>query len=107
VCFRFKVAIGPLAATQNKVLSLSHWQHCHRSQVDVSNCVNGFCADSWRNRAPFVLVALFMIPVFIYCFQKFPNFCGQMCGLAKFQPSVVQPTAHLSWISVMFQAMDK
>jgi len=34
--------------------------------------VNGFCADSCRNRAPFVLVvvvALFMVPVFIYFFQ--------------------------------------
>jgi len=39
-----------------------------------------------------------------------------MCGLGlisgrfrfiKFLPSVVQPTAHLSWISVMLQAMDE
>jgi len=38
-----------------------------------------------------------------------------MCGLGfisvrftftKFLPSVVQPTAHLSWISVMLQGMD-
>jgi len=57
-----------------------------------------------------------MVPVFIYFFQMFPNFSGQMCGLGllgvrfrftKFLPSVVQPTAHLSWISVMLQAMDE
>jgi len=39
-----------------------------------------------------------------------------MCGLGlisvrftvtKFVPSVVQPTTHLSWISVMLQAMDE
>jgi len=38
----------------------------------VSYCVNGFHADSCHNRAPFVLavvVALFMVPVFIYFFQ--------------------------------------
>jgi len=43
----------------------------------MSYCVNGFCADSCDNRAPFVLVAvvaLFMVLVFIYFFQKFPNF---------------------------------
>jgi len=58
-----------------------------------------------------------MVPVFIYLFQKFSNFCGQMCGLAglisvrfrftKFLPSVVQPAAHLSWISVMLQVMNE
>ena len=57
-----------------------------------------------------------MVPVFIYFFQKFPNFCGQMCGLGfisirfrftKLLSSVVQPTARLLWISVMLQAMDK
>jgi len=85
----------------------------------VSYCVNGFRADSCHNRVPFVLVvvvALFMVPVFIYFFQKFPNFCGQICGLGlisvrfrfpKFLPSVVQPTAHLSYISVMLQAIDE
>ena len=81
--------------------------------------MKGFCADSCHNRAPFVLVlvvALFMVPVFICFFQKFPNLCGQMCGLGlisvmfrfiKFLPSVVQLAAHLSWISVMLQAMDE
>jgi len=63
-----------------------------------------------------VVVALVMVPVFIYFFQKFQNFCGQMCGLGsisvrfrftKFLPSIVQPIAHLSWISVMLQVMDK
>jgi len=85
----------------------------------VSYCVNGFRADSCHNRAAFVLVvvvALFMIPVFIYFFQKFSTFCGQMCGFGlisvrfkftKFLPSVAQPTAHLSWISVMLQVMDE
>ena len=113
------MAIGPLAATQNKMLSLSHKQHCHGSQIDVSYCVNGFHADSCHNEALFVLlvvVALFMVSVFTYFFQKFPNFSGQVCGLGlisvtfmftKFLPSVVQPTAHLSWISVMLQAMDE
>jgi len=57
-----------------------------------------------------------MVSVFIYSFQKFPNISGQMCGLSlisirfrftKFLPSVVQPTAHLSWISVMLQVMDE
>ena len=50
----------------------------------MSYCVNGFGADSCHNRAHFVLVvvvALFMVPVFIYIFQKFLNFCGQICGL--------------------------
>jgi len=45
---------------------------------------NGFHVDSGHDRAPFVLVvavALFMVPVFIYFFQTFPNFCGQICGL--------------------------
>ena len=43
----------------------------------MSYCVNGFCADPYHNRAPFVLVvvvALFMVPVFIYFFQKVTNF---------------------------------
>ena len=82
-------------------------------------CVNGFRAESCHNWAPFVLVigvALFMVAVFIYFFQKFPNFCGQICGLGlisvrfrftKFLPRVVQPTAHLSWTSVVLQAMDE
>jgi len=61
-----------------------------------------------------------MVPVFIYFFQKLPNFCGQMCSLGliisvrsvrftftKFLPSVVQSTARLSWISVMLQSMDE
>ena len=85
----------------------------------MSYCVNGFRAKSCHNRAPFVLVvvfALFMVLVFIYFFQKFPNFCGQMHGLGllsvrfrftTFLPSIGQPTAHLSWISVMLQAMDE
>ena len=70
----------------------------------MSCCVKGFCADSCHNWAPFVLVlvvALFMVLVFICFFQKFPNFCGQMCGLGligvrfiKFSPSVVQLAAH-------------
>jgi len=50
----------------------------------VSYCVIGFPVDSCQNRASFVLivvVALFMVQVFIYFFQKFPNFCGQICGL--------------------------
>jgi len=56
-----------------------------------------------------------MVQVFIYFFQKFPNIYGQMCGLGlisirlrftKFLPSLVQLTAHLSWVSVMLQAMD-
>jgi len=80
----------------------------HGSKVDLSYCVDGFRADPCHNRAPFVLVvvvALFMVPVFIYFFQTFQNSCGQMCGLGlisvrfrftKFLPSVVQPTAHLS-----------
>jgi len=84
----------------------------------MSCCVNGFCVDSCHNRAPFVLVsvvALFMILVFICFFQKFPNFCGKICGLGlisvrfwfiKFLPSVVQLAAHLQWIIVMLQAMD-
>ena len=85
----------------------------------MSYCVNGFRDDSCHIRAPFVLVvvvALFMVPVFICFFPKFPSFCGQMRGLGlisvrfrftKFLPSVVQLTVHLSWISVMLQAMDK
>jgi len=85
----------------------------------VSYCVNGFHADSCHNWAPFVLVvvvALFMVPVFIYFFQKFPKFCGQICGLGlisvrlrftKFLPNIVQLTAHLSWISVTLQVMDE
>jgi len=57
-----------------------------------------------------------MVAVFIYFFQKFPNYCGQMCGLGlisirfrftQFLPRVVQSTTHLSWISVMLQAMDE
>jgi len=90
------------------------WQTCH-----TVNCVNGFRADSCHARAPFVLVTVvvfFMVLVFIYFFQNFPRFCGQMCGLGlisvrfrltTFLPSVVQPTAHLSWITVMLHAMDE
>jgi len=88
-------------------------------RLDVSYCVNGFRADSCHNRAPFVLVvvvALFIVLVFIYFFQKFPNFCGQIWSLGlisvrfrftKFLLCMVQPTAHLSWISVILQAMDE
>ena len=87
--------------------------------VDVSYCVNGFHADSCHNQAPFGLVvgvALFMVPVVIFFFQKFLNFCSQICGsglisvryrLTMFLPNVVQPTAQLSKISVMLQAMDE
>jgi len=92
------------------------WQTCH-----TVNYVNGFRAESCHAREPFVLatvVVFFMVlvKVFIYFFQNFPKFCGQMCGLAlisvrfkftTFLPSVVQPTAHLSWITVMLQAMDE
>jgi len=93
----------------------------------VSYGVNGFRDDSCCDWAPFVLVvvvALFLVPVFIQLFQKFPNFCVQICGLGlglvygiglrvrfrftTFLPSVVQSTAHLSWISVMlWQRMNK
>jgi len=45
-CFCLEVTIGPLAVTQNKMLSLTHYQQCHGSQVDMSYCVNGFHADS-------------------------------------------------------------
>jgi len=57
-----------------------------------------------------------MVLVFIYFFKKLPNFCGHICGLGlisvrlrfiKFPPRVVQPTAHLSWINIMLQAMDE
>jgi len=37
-------------------------------------CVHGFRADSCHNRVPFILVAvvaLFMVPVFIYFFKSF------------------------------------
>jgi len=37
-----------------------------------------------------------MAQVFIYFFQKFPNFCGQRCGVrfrfTRFLPIAVQPT---------------
>jgi len=59
------------------MLSLSHQQHCHGSQVDVSYCVNGFCVDSCHDWSPFVLVvavALFMVQVFIYFFKRFQAF---------------------------------
>jgi len=81
----------------------------------MSHYVNGFRADSCHNRVSFVLVvvvAFFMVTVFICFFQKLPNFWGQICGLGlisvrfrftKFLPSVVQPTAHLSWISVCYR----
>jgi len=97
----------------------SEQTNIHSALVNVPYCVIGFHADSCHNRAPFVLVvvvALFMVLVFIYFFQKFPNFCGPMCGLGlisvrfmvtKFLPRIVQPTAHLSWISVMLQLMDE
>jgi len=68
--------------------------------VDMSYCVNGFRADSCHYQAPFVLVALFMVLVFMYFSQKFPTFMVR-CGLALI--GVVQPTAHLSWICVMLQ----
>ena len=45
--------------------------------------MNGFRVDSCHDRAPFVLVvvvALFVVPGFIYFFQKFSSFCGQICG---------------------------
>jgi len=54
-----------------------------------------------------------MVPVLIYFFQKFPNFCSQICGLGlsvrftTFLPSVVQSTAHLQWISIVLQATDE
>jgi len=50
----------------------------------VSYCVNGFCVGSGHDWAAFVFVvavALFKVPVFIYFFQKFPNFCVQICSL--------------------------
>jgi len=50
-------------------------------------CVDGFCVDTCHDREPFnlvVVVELFMVPFeesFIYFLQKFPNFCGHICGL--------------------------
>ena len=52
---------------------LLHWQHCHDSQVDNSYCVNGFRVDTYHDQAPVVfvvVVALFMVPVFIYFFSR-------------------------------------
>ena len=84
----------------------------------MSYCVNGFRVDSGHDWAPFVLVVavgLFIVPVVIYFFQKFPNFCGQIRGLGlrvrfrftTFLPSVVQSAAHLYWIGVVLQATDE
>jgi len=50
-------------------------------------------ADTCHNRTSFVLVvvvALFMAPVFIYFFQKIPNFCGQLCGLGLISVKFIQ-----------------
>jgi len=83
-CFCLEVATGSLAVTQNKTLDLSHYLHCHASQVDVSYCMKGFCADSCHNQAPLVLVlvlALSMVLVCICFYQKLPKFCVRMCGL--------------------------
>ena len=52
----------------------------------MSYCVNGFRVDSFHDRAPFLLVvvvALFMVVVFIYFFQKFSSLCVQICGLVS------------------------
>jgi len=54
------------------------------SRLDVSYCVNGFRVDFCHERAPFVLVvvvALYIVLHSIYFFQKFLNFCVQVCGL--------------------------
>jgi len=86
-CVCLEVAIGHLAATQLEqnaefvTLAALSWES---GSLNVFYCVNGFCADYCHNRAPFVLVVvvtLFMVPVFTCFFQKFPSFCGQMCGL--------------------------
>jgi len=62
----------------------------------VSYCVNGTICFGCSG-------GTFTVPVFVYFFQKFSNFCGQMCGLGltnvkctftKFLP--VQPTAHVT-----------
>ena len=61
----------------------------------------------------------FVVPVFIYFFKKFPNFCGQICGLGlirarftKILLSVVQPRDEhwtgfgLDWIRTMTNFVD-
>jgi len=61
----------------------------------------------------------FVVPVFIYFLKKFPNFCGQICGLGlirarftKFLLSVVQPRDEhwtgfgLDWIRTMTNFVD-
>jgi len=54
------------------------------SLVDASYHVNCFRIDSCHDGTPFVLVrvvALFVVPVFIYFFQKVLNCCAQICGV--------------------------
>ena len=63
--------------------------------------MNGFRADSCHNRGPFVLVSVaarFMVAVFICFFQKFPNFCGQICGLGLKSVSQVK-SSHVCAVS--------
>jgi len=60
-----------------KMLSLSNYQHCHGSEVDVFFCVNGFHVDSCHDWAPFVLVAvvaLSMVPFLFTFFKSFQTF---------------------------------
>ena len=50
----------------------------------MSCCGYGFRVDSGHDRTPFVaavVVALSMVPIIIYFFKKFPNFCVQICDL--------------------------
>jgi len=103
----FLFGSGSRSAGGNTVI-IKRWV-CHISSTvmvvkwDVFYCVNGFRVDFCHDRARFVLVAvvaLFIVPVFIYFFQKFPNFCAQICGLGitfrltMLLPSVVQSTAY-------------
>jgi len=87
-CYCLAVAIGLLAVTQ-KTLSLSHYQHCHGSQVDVSYCVNGFRVDSCHNRAPFVLAVVLHFSWYRFLFTYFKSFQTFVvrCGLGLLTPT--------------------
>jgi len=70
--------------------------------------------SSTLTTAHFVLVAmiaLFMEPIFLYFFQRFPNLCVQIYGLevrfSMFLLSVVQSTVHMSCITVTLQVTDE
>jgi len=89
----------------------------HLHQPSLNNNAESRNDDHSHSRnSPLTRFIVLMVPVFIFHGTGFYSLFSKVSKLLwsdvwfrfnKFLPSVVQPTAHLLWISVMLQVMDE